>query len=194
MINLLPADIKRAYRFGRINRHLVHWITVFAFGIAGAALLTGIGYLYLDRTANDYQNQIDTSNQQLTAQNLNAVQSQVKDISNNLSLVVQVLSKQVLFSGLLQQLATLMPADTNLTGLSISQSQGAIDITAAAKNYSAASRIQVNLTDPNNQLFSKADIVSINCSGVTKYPCSIELRALFSADNQYMLINKKAGH
>lgn len=194
MINLLPADIKSAYRFGRINRHLVHWITVFAIGIAVAALLTGFGYLYLDRTAKDYQNQIDTSNRQLAAQNLNAVQNQVKDISNNLNLVIQVLSKQVLFSGLLQQLATLMPADTNLTGLSISQSQGAIDITAAAKNYSAASRIQVNLTDSNNQLFSKADIVSINCSGVTTYPCSIELRALFSADNQYMLINNKAGH
>lgn len=194
MINLLPAEIKRAYRFGRINRHLAHWITVFVAGIIGAILITGFGYLYLDQTAKDYRNQINTSNQQLSAQHLNEVQSEVKDISNNLSLVVQVLSKQVLFSGLLQRLATLMPGDTNLTGLSISQSQGAISITAAAKNYSAASQIQVNLTDPSNQLFSKADIVGINCSGVTAYPCSIELRALFSADNQYMLINNKVNH
>lgn len=191
MINLLPDDIKQAYRFGRINRHLVHWISVFAIGIAGAALITGFGYLYLDQTTKDYRDQIDTSNQQLTAQHLVQVQGQVKDISNNLKLVVQVLSKQVLFSELLQQLATLMPSDTNLTGLSISQSQGAIDITAATKSYGSASQIQVNLTDQKNQLFSKADIISINCSGLSSYPCSIELRALFSADNQYMLINNK---
>lgn len=193
MINLLPPDIKQAYRYGRINRHLVHWMLVFAAGIVGAGIITTFGYLYLNQTANSYKNQIETSNQQLAAQNLTAVQNQVKDISNNLNLVVQVLSKQVLFSELLQQLTTLMPADTNLTGLSISQTQGAIDITAAAKNYSSAAQIQVNLTDPNNQLFSKADIVSINCSGVTSYPCSIELRALFSANSSYMFINNKAG-
>ncbi len=166
---------------------------MFSIGIAGAGIITAFGYLYLNQTANSYKSQIATSNQQLAAQDLTGVQSQVKDISNNLNLVVQVLSKQVLFSELLQQLTTLMPADTNLTGLSISQAQGGVDITAAAKNYSAATQIQVNLTSPNNQLFSKADIVSISCSGVTSYPCSIELRALFSANNSYMFIHNKVG-
>lgn len=127
----------------------------------------------------------------MVAQNLTGVQGQVHEISNNLNLVVQVLSKEVLFSELLQQLTTLMPASTNLTSLSISQTQGAIDITAAAKDYASAAQIQVNLTDANNRLFSKADIVSISCSGTGSYPCSIELRALFSADSSYMFINNK---
>ncbi len=194
MINLLPPKLKQAYRYGRVNRHLIHWIFVFAAGIAGAAIITAFGYLYLNQTANSYKSQIAASNQQLASQNLNSVQSQVKEISNNLNLVVQVLSKQVLFSELLQQLTKLMPADTNLTGLSISQAQGAIDITANAKNYSAATQIQVNLTSPDNQLFSKADIVSISCSGNTAYPCSIALRALFSPNSSYMFINNKASN
>ncbi len=194
MINLLPPELKQAYRYGRINRHLIHWVFVFSAGIVGAAIITAFGYLYLNQTADNYKNQIATSNQQLAKQNLSTVQAQVKDISNNLSLVVQVLSKQVLFSELLQQLTKLMPADTNLTGLSISQAQGAIDITANAKNYSAATQIQVNLTSPNNQLFSKADIVSISCSGVTTYPCSIALRALFSPNSSYMFINNKVSN
>lgn len=189
MINLLPPDIKQAYRLGRINRHLVHWVVALALAIIGAALITAFGYVYLTQTANNYKSQIQTSSQQLAAQNLTGVQKEVKDISNNLNLVVDVLSKQILFSELLQQLGTLMPADTNLTNLSISQTQGAIDITAAAKNYNAATQIQVNLADPNNQLFDKADIVSISCSGTTSYPCTIELRALFSPNSPFVFTN-----
>ena len=167
---------------------------MFTAGIFGAAVITAFGYLYLNQTANSYKNQIAASNQQLASQKLSTVQTQVKEISNNLNLVVQVLSKQVLFSELLQQLTKLMPPDTNLTGLSISQAQGAIDITAAAKNYSAATQIQVNLTSPNNQLFSKADIVTISCAGTTAYPCSIALRALFSPNSSYMFINNKVSN
>ncbi|MFZ1248978.1 MAG: PilN domain-containing protein [Candidatus Saccharimonadales bacterium] len=189
MINLLPPEIKQGYRFGRTNRHLVHWITACALGIIGAGLITSFGYLYLNQSAKTYSKQIASTNQQLAAQNLSKVQKDVKDISNNLNLVVDVLSKQVLFSELLDQLTRLLPADTNLTGLSISQAQGGIDISAAAKNYAAASQIQVNLTDPNNQVFSKADIVSINCSGASEYPCAVVLRTLFSPNNPFMFTN-----
>lgn len=192
MINLLPPDIKEAYKSARLNRHLMNWVTALGLGIVGAIIITAFGYIYLVQTTNNYKAQIDTSNQQLAAQNLSSVQGQVKEISNNLKLAVDVLSKQILFSELLQQLATLMPASTNLTSLSISQTQGAIDITAAAKSYDAATQVQINLTDKNNQLFSKADIVSISCSGVTKYPCTIQLRALFSQNNPYMFINNKS--
>ncbi|QQS18781.1 hypothetical protein IPL68_01785 [Candidatus Saccharibacteria bacterium] len=86
-----------------------------------------------------------------------------------------------------------MPGDTNLTGLSILQSQGGIDITAAAKTYAAATQIQVNLSDKNNGVFSKADIVSINCSGTTTYPCTIMMRALFANNKSYMLIQDNKG-
>lgn len=189
MINLLPPAIKEAYKSARLNRHLMNWVIALALGIVGALVITAFGYIYLAQTTSNYKAQIETSNQQLAAQNLSSVQGEVKDISNNLKLAVEVLSQQILFSELLQQLATLMPANTSLSGLSISQTQGAIDITAAAKNYDAAAQIQVNLTDKDNQLFSKADIISITCSGTSKYPCTIQLRALFSSDNPYMFIN-----
>ncbi|MCA9326896.1 hypothetical protein KDA14_00020 [Candidatus Saccharibacteria bacterium] len=162
-------------------------------GIAGSMLITAFGYLYLNQTANNYRSQIETSNEQLSAQNLTAVQAKVNEISNNLSLAVNVLSKQILFSGLLQQLATLLPSETNLTGLSISQDQGGVDISAAAKNYAAATQIQVNLSDPNNGLFSKADIISISCTGTTAYPCTVQVRALFAPDNPYMFTNNAKG-
>ncbi len=190
MINLLPPEIKQAYRSGRMNQHLVRWILVSVIGIFGAAVITAVGYLYMNQIANDYKSQISTSKEQLESQNLTETQQQVKEISNNLNLVVEVLSKQIVFSGLLQKLAALMPNETNLTGLSISQTEGAIDISADAKNYLCATQIHVNLSDPENQLFSKADIVSISCSGTTAYPCTVQVRALFAADNPYMITSK----
>lgn len=193
MINLLPPHIKRAYRYGRTNRHLVHWMIVCAVGILGSVIITAFGYLYMSQTASNYKSQIQTSNEQLSAQNLSAVQAKVNEISNNLGLAVNVLSKQIVFSGLLQKLAVLLPSETNLTGLSISQDQGGIDLSAAAKDYASATQIQVNLSDPNNGLFSKADIVSITCTGSTAYPCTVQVRALFAPDNPYMFTNNTKG-
>ncbi len=193
MINLLPPAIKQAYRYGRINRHLVRWLTALALGIGGVGIIGTVGFLYLNQTTRDQSKQLETTKAQLAAQNLSKVQNDVKEISSNLNLVVDVLSKQVLFSELLTQITTLLPGDTNLSGLSISQAQGALDITAATKTYAAATQIQVNLTDPKNGVFSKADIISINCSGASAYPCTAVIRALFATNTSYMLINNTGG-
>lgn len=191
MINLLPPDVKEAYRYARHNRALMKWINATAFGILGALLLTAGGVIYLNRSISDYTAQIAATNQSLHTQNLPAVQKQVTDISNNLKLVVKVLSKEILFSKLLDQLGTAIPKNAVLTDLSITQAQTGIDITAATTNYAAATQLQVNLADPRNQIFSKADIVSINCeSDPTKvYPCTVTLRALFAANNPFLFIS-----
>lgn len=194
MINLLPPALKETYRAGRLNRHLVHWIVVCLLGIAGAACITLFGYFYLDQSTKNYTKQTAGLQQQLNEQNLAKVQKEVKDISNNLNLVVEVLSKQILFSELLSQLTKLLPNNTRLSGLSISQSQGAIDISANAASYAAATQLHVNLSDSNNKLFSKADIVSINCSANTSgYPCSVTIRALFAPNSSYMFSTNTKG-
>lgn len=195
MINLLPPAIKQEYRFARRNRHLLHWATGFAAAIAGLALITGAGLFYLNNTANTYSQQTDSMNRQLQSQNLAGTQKQVTDISNNLKLSVQVLSKEVLFSKLFTQLGSITPPNVVLTGLAISQTQGAIDITAQTSNYNAATQLQANLADPTNQIFSKADIVSISCTDSTTasaYPCTATLRALFATDNPFLFISNSS--
>lgn len=194
MINLLPPETKETYRYARRNRTLLRWTTACVLSIAGGALLAGGGYLYLNKSISDTNQQIANSNQQLQDQNLASVQKQVTSISNNLKLTVQVLSQEILFSKLLKQLASVTPSNAILTNLSITQAQGGVDITAQTANYDAATQLQVNLADPKNQIFSKADIVSINCntgSATGKYPCTTTLRALFAADNPFLFINDK---
>jgi len=125
-----------------------------------------------------------------------AVQKQVTDISNNLKLAVQVLSQEILFSKLLKQLASVTPRNATLTNLSISDTQKGVDITAQTANYDAATQLQINLADPKNQIFAKADIITINCGSTVgiRYPCTVNIRALFAANNPFLFINdKKAG-
>jgi len=192
MINLLPPDIKQSYRYAHFNHSLVRWIAMFSIGLVGALAISAVGIIYLQQTSETYTKQINFANETLQKQNLSTVQKQVSDISSNLKLVVQVLQREVLFSKLLKQLGAVTPSNAILTNLSIAQTTGGIDITAKTTGYEAATQLQVNLQDSKNKIFSKADIVSINCGDPdpkTNYPCTVTLRALFSDNNPFLFIN-----
>jgi Tfp pilus assembly protein PilN len=130
----------------------------------------------------------------LSKQKYGETKKQVGDISGSFKLVVQVLSQEVLFSQLLKQIGATIPNNAYLTGLNISQTKGAIDISASATDYKTATQVQVNLADPKNRIFSRADINNITC-GVNaqdpRYPCTISIRALFSPNNPFLFINSK---
>jgi len=193
MINLLPPELKETYRYGKRNRALAHWIAIVVLCVFGGIALTGGGYWYLNRSIASTTQQISVSQKQLQALDEGSVQKQVTDISNNLKLAVQVLSKEILFSELLKQLGAVVPSNAILTELSITQAQGGIELTADTTNYAAASQLQVNLADPKNQIFSQADIESITCSGSAStnpnYPCTVNIRALFASNNPFLFIS-----
>jgi Tfp pilus assembly protein PilN len=196
MINLLPPEVKEHYRYASFNTHLRGWLITICVALVGLAAISGGGLLYLRQISNSYDQQIAESTANLQRQKIDETRRQVNAISGSLKLSVQVLSKEVLFSQLLKQLATLTPANTALSSLNISQDQTALDIVADTADYNAATQLQVNLSDPSNKIFSKADIVSINCGGgnssggtASKYPCSVTIRALLAQDNPFLFIN-----
>ena len=194
MINLLPPDTKEAYKYAGLNKVLLRWVIGAAIGLVVACLLLGAGYIYLNQSIATATTQIADGKKELQNQNLPKVQKEVTSISNNLKLVVQVLSKEILFSKLLKQLAAVTPSNVILTNLVITQTQGGVEITAQTTNYDAATQLQINLADPKNQIFSKADIVSINCTGSgdtanSDYPCTADIRALFAANNPFLFVN-----
>jgi Tfp pilus assembly protein PilN len=204
MINLLPPDLKQGYKYARYNRRLLHWIVAFVVAIAGVAAITVSGMFLMQNSINTYKSRISSAEAQLASQNLTSIQSQVTTISNNLKLMVKVLSKEILFSKLLTQLGAVTPPNVELTGLTISQAQSAIIITAQAANYNAATQLQANLASPSNQIFSKSDLVSVTCvSGASlqalpnpNYPCTVNIQAVFMNNNPFLFINasgQKAG-
>jgi hypothetical protein len=201
MINLLPPELKQDYRYARHNRRLVRWASVFLLAIFGVAVITASGLAIMNDSITSYQTNIATMQSRLVSQNMAQTEQQVAGISSNLKLMVNVLSKEILFSKLLERLGSITPPNVILTDLSISQTESAIDITAQTVNYNAATQLQINLADTSNQIFSKADIVNISClSPATAtdpaYPCTASLRAQFTKNNPFLFINsstQKAG-
>jgi len=174
------------------NVHLVRWTVICGLSLVGLAVISTAGLIYIQQTTRSYDGQIAAGQALLKEEKLTSTQTEIKDISSSLKLAVQVLSQEVLFSKLLTQLAIITPSNSVLTNLNISQSQTSIDITALSTSYNAAAQLQVNLADPANKLFSKADIVSVNCGSAStdsKYPCTATIRALFTTNNPYLFIN-----
>ncbi len=195
MLNLLPPKLTEQYIYARRNTHLRRWIGIGVVVLLGLCIITSFGLFTMQGSINNYKHRLATSKGPQTAAELQSLQKQSTEITNNVRLVVSVLSQEVLFSQLLKQIATVTPANAKLTELGIANIQGAIDISAAATDYQTATQLQVNLEAPGNKLFSKADIQSISCGTTTadlQYPCSVTIRALFTKDNPYLFIHKGA--
>ena len=197
MINLLPDTIKINYRYGKRNVGLRRWVAAVIIAFVGLGAIATFGLLTLQQQTKHYDTLVGDSQIALQKAHFTETQDQVKTISNNFKLVVKVLSNEVLFSDLIKQIAATIPASANLTGLNINKSQGAIDISAIATDYTTATQVQINLADPANKIFSKADIVSVACISNAntnpQYPCTVSIHALFAPNNPFLFISDTKG-
>lgn len=191
MINLLPPQTKQSLQYARRNSILRRWLTSMILVTLGAVLIIGGGMLYLIQTTKNYEKRAAAAQQSLKDQKIDETQSQIETMSANIKLTTQVLSREILFSKLLKQLATVTPANTNLQQLQIDKLQGALTITYMAKDINSGTQAQINLQDPNNKIFEKADIENINCDTFTPkvYPCTVQIRALFAKNNPFLYIS-----
>lgn len=199
MINLLPPGSKSTLVYARRNTQLVRFVIGIGIGAVGILLVVGVSLLYLNQQANSYKDSIAAAEAELAEQKESKVIKEVQGISDSLNLVVDVLGQEVLFSELIQEIGTVMPSGTILEDLSLSNElSGALTLQAGAVNNASASQVQVNLRDPKNNIFSEADLESIQCSqpepdSPEPYPCKVSIRALFAKGNRFMLLSKEAG-
>lgn len=199
MINVIPNDLKYEIRYARRNSMLLSWILAMLLGLAGIGIIVAAGYIYINQATSLYEKEVAQSKAALSAQNLEETQKRVENISNSTRLAVQVLEKQVIFSGFLEHISTLIPAGARLESLAIAKVDGALDLQFTAKNAQSATQAHVNLSDPKNQLFDKADLVSFNCPEEVpltsnRYPCQISIRALLGKNNPYLFVKKQGGN
>lgn len=197
MINLLPPDVKQNIVFARRNSKLRNWTVALVFCAISILAIVAIGHLYLRQSINDYSVRVEKGKEELKIQKIDDTQKRVQELTTSLKLVTQVLQREILFSSLLAQIGRVSPNGSVLTSLSINKLQGGLDLQAAAVDYHTATQVQVNLQDPKNKIFDKADIVSVQCASIkaggdafkNQYPCTIQLRALFAKNNSFTLLN-----
>ncbi len=192
MINLLPPSIKESMSYARKNSLLLKWVIALLVSVVGVFVIIFFGQVYISQATERLEQEIAQSEQNLQEQNIEEVESRVQDISNSLNLVVDILSEQILFSSLIQSVGSVIPEGAVLTGLTINEAGGGIDLSANATDYDTATQVQVNLEDPANGIFTKADILNVRCDNTPSlddiYPCQINLRALFGPNSQFLLI------
>lgn len=110
MINLLPPEEKQSKLFGRRNTRLIRWLTGCILGVIGIFIVTFVGLLYMNVTIDNYKNRIASAEQQLKLQKLEETQKAIQEMSDSFKLSTQVLSKQVLFSKLIENMGIVMPS------------------------------------------------------------------------------------
>lgn len=195
MINLLASNSKQDIMYARRNTQMLRFSVIVIIVILGIALISLGGLFYIKKSQVEYTDQVNRTLTLLKEQELEQTQKNLETISNNIKLTTDVLSREVLFSKLIQQIGAAMPTSTNLTDLTINNTTGGIDLTASASSYYSATQVQVNLADPANKIFDKADIVNIVCNSVNatdvKYPCIINIRARFSPKASFYFITPK---
>jgi Tfp pilus assembly protein PilN len=180
MINLLPPEYAMRIRFGRSNAMLRRWIIGAGAAIGGLIIIVAGGLIYIRSQSVDLQNQLNKTNQSLKAQNLEKVQKDAADVTGDIKIINQVLGNEIHFSDLIQDIGKAMPSGAVLESLTLSKVNGSLDLSASAKDYTSAAQVAINLNDPANGLFSKVDIVNINCGLSSTYKCAGTFKALFS--------------
>lgn len=197
MINLLPPDYKQTLFYSKRNRSMSRWVIALIIALVFSLLIVGVGWLYLDRSVKREAKNIDQTEAALNAQNLEETTAKVDEISNNTKLVLNVLSREILFSKLIRQLGAALPPGTALESINLEGIEGGLTIQAFATNFNSASQIQVNLSDPQNKIFKQADIETISCPKTLSqesdeeqpiYPCTVRLKALFNDNTEYRYI------
>jgi Tfp pilus assembly protein PilN len=192
MINLLPPQHSAQIKYGRRNSSLRLWLIFTAVAIAVLIIIMAVGVVYINGQSKNLNHQIVDSQAQLKAQNLNQVQKDAKEISGDIKVINLVLNQELSFSALLQSIGGLMPARTVLTSLSLSSNvKSSVNLDAATVDPPAAAQIAVNISDPKQDLFSKVDIINVNCDQkkLSVYKCTATLQALFSKNAQKRFLN-----
>lgn len=192
MINLLPPNSKKSINYARRNTLLLRACLATLGVTVGVIILFGFGQFYLATTTNRYEKDVSALQNSLQAQDIEGTKKKMQDLSGSVKLVLQVLSREILFSKLLRQAGSVMPSGASLNTLEVSDDQKGVDISAGVRDYQVGTQVQVNLSDPNNKLFTKVDLVSVECDPVKTgdYPCTAKLRALLGDNSPYLFINK----
>lgn len=194
MINLLPQDRRDSIDYARKNVLLLRWIMIILIAILLLIVIAGGSLFYLKQDVKAREESIAKNKQSLSDQKEEETLKRVSEISGRLSLVVDVLSREVVFSKLIPHIGSLIPDGAALNGLSLSRdTEGALDLSISALDYNTASQALINIQASESLLFEGADANNVTCEGITEgpYPCLVSIRAVLVKDNPFLLLNQE---
>jgi hypothetical protein len=198
MINLLPTDVIEDISYARKNRVTVRWVIALIFVIIGVGAMTVFGQYYINRNTKSLESVAKVTEQRISKNNLSSTQKEIQTLSNNFTTISQLLNKQLLFSKLFTKIGNIIPSGAILSGINLTTANSALDLNIAALTRESATQAFVNISDPKNGLFEKADLISVNCATPTatstsqtesKYPCTAMIKVVMKTGSDYYFLN-----
>ena len=195
MINLLPPDAKEEALYGRRNRKLVFVAGCIGVLFIALGALTIFGQYYLSQSENQYKKSGQVVEARIADQSLAQSQKDLETLAGNFKTASQLLGKQVLFSKLFPKLGETIPSGAAVKQISIGNNDTYVEFEIRSINKAVANQSYINVSDKNNGLFEKADLLEIVCADAkaTKsedgYSCSTRIKALYRSDSPFLLLN-----
>lgn len=190
MINLMPKDIKQDRAYGRSNVLLLKWTSqiAVAYILLIIALISGYSFMVsAQRSVNNSKKRVEET---IKNEKLDQTEKEYSSFASNVKTVTQILSKQLIYSSLLQQIGSVTPNGATLSSVSISSAANALDLNFNIASSDIAPIIQLNLQDEKNKLFQKADIIQVSCQQSNEAEkCTTQLKAEYKKDAKFLFIN-----
>ncbi|MBP9812952.1 hypothetical protein H6794_00990 [Candidatus Nomurabacteria bacterium] len=192
MINLLPYDYKQQIQYARKNKELVKWNLALGIAMLVIIAVSAAGTLYMYKTTKDYEKTVSQNTASLQDKKLEQDYQSMEKLSKDFKTVVDIASQQLLYSKILKAIAPLLPADTELNGIEITQGKQGVELKLNGQDQATLTQAFINISDKNNNIFEKADFNNVTCkekSDGEKYPCSANIKGLFTKNSDFYFIN-----
>lgn len=191
MISLLPPESKTATKYARLNVTLIQYCVLVMIISAALIAIIFFAMAVVDKQEDNLKAVI--AEDQAKAAELEVVNGEAKELSTTINTISKLLEREIKFSELLEEIASILPKGTVLTGLTLSEKQDQpLTLDALVVDEEAAAILRENLDD--SDLFEAADIVSIAAgesdSASGTYNFTAQYRAYFTGSSE--ALKKKA--
>lgn len=166
MINLLPPEYKEEISYGRKNRKTLSWATTVGFGILSLLIVTFVGKVTIESAKGQAVTQKASIEDQIKQTKLSDTEKDYTSFINTTNNVKKIYSQEVLYSRLIRKLATLLPPDSKITNISLTDKDKALNLNFSNSRDGLGPVILVNLQNQGIQVSSRTSTLVSNAFGI----------------------------
>lgn len=188
MINLLPYDYKQDLTYARKNYLLIKWLAAIFIAVIFIVTISFGGVYVINSERAKAESTAKSEYEQITQSSDKAEFDKYKKFKTNYDIVAKLLSKQLRYTKIIQDIGRILPEGTNIEGIKLSPGTAALSLSVSGNSQAAIKKAFVNISD--NTLFPKADIESITCGDNSAgKACTATIKVLLNTDSNYYYIN-----
>lgn len=192
MINLLPYDYKEDLAYARKNYLLLKWLTALFLAVIFVLAISFSGAFVINSERAKAEVSAKAEADAIASSTDKAEFDKYKKFKSNYDTVVKLLSKQLRYSKIIQDIGLILPDGTNIDGIKLTPGTTSLTLSVNGTSQEAIKKAFENISDSKSQkkLFPKADLESITCSDTaSSKTCTASIKVLLNADSDYYYIN-----